>query len=46
LPRYIVGSRQAEYKLRRVDRSEDDIVKSIAIALYRERDEPIIREGL
>ena len=25
---------------------EDDIVKSMAIALYRERDEPIREEGL
>ena len=43
MPRCIVGSRQAEYRLRRVDRREDDIVKSMAIALYR--DESIRREG-
>jgi len=40
----MVGSRQAEHGSRRVDRREDDMVKSIAIALYR--DELIREEGL
>jgi len=31
---------------RRVNGREDDMVKSMAIASYRERDEPMRREGL
>jgi hypothetical protein len=37
LPRCTVGSRQAEHESRRVDGREDDMVKSMAIASYRER---------
>jgi hypothetical protein len=44
LPRCTVGSRQAKHRPRRVDGREDDMVKSMAIALYR--DETIRREGL
>jgi hypothetical protein len=44
LLRCTVGSRQAEYKSRRVDGREDDIVNSMAIASYR--DELIREEGL
>jgi hypothetical protein len=44
LPRCTVGSRQAEHGPRRVDGREDDMVKSMAIASYR--DETMRREGL
>jgi hypothetical protein len=44
LPKCTVGSRQAEHESRRVDGREDDMVKSMAIAPYR--DETIRREGL
>jgi len=37
LPRCTVRSRQAEHESRRVDGREDDMVKSMAIASYRER---------
>ena len=36
MPRCTVGSRQAEHESRRVDGREDDMVKSMAIASYRE----------
>ena len=36
MPRCTVGSRQAEHESRRVDRREDDMVKSMAIASYRD----------
>ena len=37
LPRYMVGGRQAEYKLRRVDRREDDMVMRVGNSLVRRR---------
>ena len=44
LPRYTVGSRQAKYKLWRVNGKEDDIVIRVGNSL--DRDELIRREGL
>jgi hypothetical protein len=37
LPRYTVGGGQAEYKLRRVDRREDDIVIRVGNSLILRR---------
>ena len=42
MPRCTVGSRQAEYKSRRVDGREDDIVMRVGNSL-EERDEPMRR---